>query len=114
MYSMSCGRYWSELMGAEGDLRTAAIFGGESARVLGKRNGSWVEPHKLTWTEWQDGGQDTESVLLPQGVHPFAQDDWATSFVRDVDHCAPKGIYCLRCRLTPIAREAMQSSPTPH
>jgi hypothetical protein len=90
MYSMSCGRYWSELMSAEGDLRTAAIFGGESARVLGKRNGSWVEPHKLTWTEWQDGGQDTQSVLLPQGVHPFAQDDWATSFVRDVDHCAPK------------------------
>ena len=91
-------------MSAKGNLRTAAVFGGESARVLGKRNGSWIGPHKLTWTEWQAGGQDLQSVLLPQGTHPFKRDDWATSFVRVVDHSTAfslvlethhRGITCL-------------------
>jgi hypothetical protein len=77
-------------MTPKGDLRTAAVFGGESARVLGKRNGTWRAEQKLTWSQWQAEGQDIESVLLKQGDHPFARDDWASTFVRCANHCAQK------------------------
>jgi hypothetical protein len=72
--------YWSDLTrGTAGDLATAAVFGGESSRVLGKRNGSWIPARKLTWGQWRAQGQDAGSVLLPRGQHPFANDDWATT-----------------------------------
>ena len=71
--------YWSDLPGAAGDLRTASVFGGESSRVLGKRNGTWRLPRKFTWDQWQAQGQDARSLLLRQGEHPFARDDWAAT-----------------------------------
>ena len=71
--------YWSDLPGAAGDLATASVFGGESSRVLGKRNGTWLAARKFTWEQWRAQDQDAGSVLLPQGEHPFARDDWAAT-----------------------------------
>eukprot|EP01043_Picozoa_sp_COSAG02_P066812 COSAG02_NODE_10522_length_1923_cov_0.918311_1_plen_174_part_00 len=71
--------YWSDLQGPSGNLATAPVFGGESSRVLGKRNGVWIAPRKFTWQQWQSQGQDVGSVVLPQGQHPFASDDWSTT-----------------------------------
>ena len=65
--------YWSDVKGV--DLATAAVFGGESSRVLGKRNGSWVPARKFTWRQWDDQG----GALMPRGTHPFASDSWATT-----------------------------------
>eukprot|EP01050_Picozoa_sp_SAG11_P027651 SAG11_NODE_7087_length_1196_cov_1.026436_2_plen_312_part_00 len=79
-FTFASNLYWSDLIhGLSGDLATAAVFGGESSRVLGKRNGSWIPPRKFTWGQWQAQGQDTGSVLLPRGQHLFANDDWATT-----------------------------------
>ncbi len=71
--------YWSDLQGPSGNLATAPVFGGESSRVLGKRNGVWIAPRKFTWQQWQSQGQDVGSAVLPQGQHPFASDDWSTT-----------------------------------
>ena len=79
-YIIHRSRYWSDLVDASsGALATAAVFGGESARVIGKRDGAWLPARKLTWERWQAGGQDTASVLLPQGQHPFANEDWSST-----------------------------------
>ena len=47
--------------------------------MLGKRNGTWLAARKFTWEQWRAQDQDAGSVLLPQGEHPFARDDWAAT-----------------------------------
>jgi hypothetical protein len=85
LFNFSSNLYWSDLPGPLGDLATARIFGGESSRVLGKRNGTWIPARKLTFQEWQAQDQDSNSVLLPQGKHPFVNDDWATTLNVTID-----------------------------
>eukprot|EP00038_Savillea_parva_P013237 m.7724 g.7724 ORF g.7724 m.7724 type:complete len:775 (+) comp2472_c0_seq1:60-2384(+) len=69
-FNFKSNLYWTDIAGH--DLGTVPVFGGNSR----------VPPYtQLTWSAWRalhGGTQDAGSVLASH--HPFANDDWATTY----------------------------------